>query len=371
MSDLKVFEYAQGIILPRMQTTDGPKWGLGGVCDKNNCFVEASFYDGGWAKHGGYYDWTEEDYCDEDVVYIGLFLSHWGHFLVDLTGRMWFVQQLAKTRSDFKVAYVGEETPKGNYLAFLKLLGVKEEQLIHITKPMRFRNVLVPEKSFRTCLWYTEEFVHMFDEMYETVLNSSVDFSALQGIDKVYFTRKKFSKAVSSEFGEDYFETCFVKNGYVSIAPEMLSLEEQIYVWNHASEIACMNGTIPLNVMFSKNSRLKLTILNKTSICHENPMLLLEMRNVSATFVDIFKEPFEKYPQSLGTGPYLLWPSKEFDEYLRKKNYVAPISKKKRACYFRGQFIKYCWSILGIRKRLRSVVSKLVPERIKGVLRNG
>lgn len=357
--------------MPRVLTADGPKWGLGGVCDENNQFAEVSFYDGGWAKHGGYYEWKEEEYCDEEAVYMGLFLSHWGHFLVDLTGRMWFLQQLAKTRTDFKVAYVGEETIQGNNLAFLKLLGIREEQLIHITKPTRFRKVYVPEQAFRTCLWYTDEFVNMLDEMHETVMNSAVDFSKLETVKKVYFTRKKFSKATTSEFGEDYFESCFIHNGYEAIAPETLSLEEQIYIWNHAEEIACMNGTIPLNVLFSKNSNLKLTVLNKTSICHENPGLLLEMRKISATFLDVYKEPFKNYPKSLGTGPYLLWPSDQFDDFCKKKGYTMPITTNARAWYFRKQYVRYCWSILAVKRRVYHLISKLVPEKIKGVLRNG
>lgn len=371
MSKLQVFEYAHGIVLPRIQSPDGPRWGLGGVCDENNEFAQSSFYDGGWAQHGGYYEWTEEEFCDEEAVYMGLFLSHWGHFLVDLTGRMWFLQKLAKSRSDFKVAYVGEETIKGNNLAFLKLLGIREDQLMHITKPTRFRTVLVPEKAFRTCLWYKEEFVTMFDEMYRTVINSSVDFSRLKDAKKVYFTRKKFSKAVTSEFGEDYFESCFVQNGYVAIAPETLSMEEQIYVWNHADEIACMNGTIPLNALFCQNPKLKLTVLNKTSICHENPGLILEMRKISATFLDIYKEPFKNYPKSLGTGPYLLWPSKQFDMYCQNQEYVLTVSEKRRERYFRKQYLKYCWAILNIKGRVYNFVSKLIPQRIKGVLRNG
>lgn len=371
MSKLQVFEYERGIVLPRVQVTDGPKWGLGGVCDQNNQFAEVSFYDGGWAKHGGYYDWEEEEYFDEEVVYMGLFLSHWGHFLVDLTGRMWFLQQLAKTQIDFKVAYVGEETIKGNNLAFLNLLGVKEEQLVHVTRPTRFKKVYVPEKAFRTCLWYTDEFVNMLNEIYETVLRTNSDISKLENVKKVYFTRKKFSKAVTSEFGEDYFESCFINNGYTAIAPETLSLEEQIYLWNHADEIACMNGTIPLNVMFSQNANLKLTVLNKTSICHENPGLLLEMRRIDATFLNIYKEPFKNYPKSLGTGPYLLWPSRQFDKFCKEESYALPIKKSARTWYFRGQYIRYCWAIIAIKKRVRCLISKLIPKKIKGVLRNG
>lgn len=46
---LSIEEYSNGIILPRLEVSAGPRWGLGGVCDQNNQFVDTSFYDGGWA----------------------------------------------------------------------------------------------------------------------------------------------------------------------------------------------------------------------------------------------------------------------------------------------------------------------------------
>lgn len=365
--ELKVLEYPNGIVLPRVENTNAPRWGLGGVCDKDNQFVEASFYDGGWAKQGGYYNWDEEEYYDFDVVYIGLFFSHWGHFLVDLTGRMWFLQKLSQSQKNVKVAYIGEEIPKGNNLKFFELLGVREEQLINISKPTRFRKIWVPEVAFKSCEWYTKEFLEMFDKMYSEIEKREIDFVDLKDIDKIYFTRKKFSKAIATEFGEEYFETHFAKNGYKILAPETLSLEEQIYVWNNAKEIVCINGTIPLNVIFSKNKELKLIILNKTSILHENPIILLEMRSISATFIDIFKEPFANYPKSLGEGPFLLWPSKQFDKFCETNQFCSVISTAKRLKYFRGQQIKYCWAILGIKRRLRLLLSALIPQKMKNM----
>lgn len=97
----------------------------------------------------------------------------------------------------------------------------------------------------------------------------------------------------------------------MSVAPEKLSLEEQIYIWNNADEIACINGTIPLNVVFSKNKNLKLTVLNKTSISHENPYILLQFREIKADFIGVYKEPFKNY-LSPWEKAHISWQSKKF-----------------------------------------------------------
>ena len=106
-SNLKISTIPNGVILPRKETKDGPMWGLGGVCDEDGNFVETSFYDGGWATHGGKYDWdiSEEVYQDDTVVYMGMFFQHWGHFLVDLVGRLWFTLRSEFQSENMKIAY--------------------------------------------------------------------------------------------------------------------------------------------------------------------------------------------------------------------------------------------------------------------------
>lgn len=357
---LNIFEYDNALILPRKLTDDGPMWGLGGVCDSNNRFCKESFYDGGWAKYGGSYSYDEEIYVDEEVVYVGLYLPHWGHFLIDLTNRMWCLPELSKIKPNIKVAYLGEEEPKGNNLRFFELLGIKETQLIHINKPTRFKKVLLPEQGFKSCEWYSDEFVNMFDYMYQAVMNANSDFSKVDKLDKIYLSRRRFAKAVTSEFGEEFFEKIFNFNGYVSVFPEILSLDEQIYLWNNAKDIVCINGTIPLNVIFSKNKDLKLTVLNKTSILHENPYILLQFRGINANFVDTYKEPFKRYPKSLGEGPYLLNYTKAFDEYCKEKNIVIPIDNESILKYFRKLRFKYILSIIAIKRRIRLIIYKLL-----------
>lgn len=370
MESLQIEEYPGGLILPRKETASGPMWGLGGVCDATNQFVESSFYDGGWATHGGGYPWEDETYVDEDVVYVGMFYLHWGHFLIDLTNRYWALPVLQKRNAKIKIAYLGEEEPGENHIRFFELLGIQKEQLCHIQKPTRFRKVYVPQQGFKSCSWYTDEYIQMLDGMVENALTSGRVFLEFEKADKVYFSRRSFSKAVGSEFGEEYFQTVFEQNGFTVLAPEALSLDQQIYIWNHAREIVCMNGTIPLNVLFCCNPNLKLTILNKTSIFHENPMILLKMRGVAARFVDIYREPLKGYPKSLGSGPFLLWPTENFSQYCDENLLRVGISPTEEKKYFRKQTLRYYWAVLGVVPKLRLFLSRLTPSWIKKMRRH-
>ena len=364
---MQCLEIDQGIVLPRRFSDNGPLWGIGGVCDSNNNFVELSFYDGGWAKHGGKYDWQQEEYIDEEVMYFGVFLKHWGHFLVDLLGRAWY---LPKIEEHVKVVYIGEEDPVGNYLEFFELLGIKPEQLLHVTKPTRFRKVIVPQFACRPCIWYTDEYLSTFDYLADKVEKEQYVPAGMENLDKVYFARLNFGKAAQTEFGENQIAEWMKVNGYTIISPEKLTLRDQIYIWNHAKEIVCLNGSIPINIMFSKNKNLKLVVMNKTSLIHKNLDLFILMRDCKATFLDVYREPVKGYPKSIGAGPFLLGISEDIKEYSKQHGMELPFDEKQIVKAWRINTFKLVWCIWDVKGRVRITVYRLVSDDIKAKVRS-
>lgn len=294
------------LILPRKMESDGPGWGLGGVCDKNNEFIEMSCYHGGWIDQGGKYEWDNEINSNDKVIYIGLFFKHWGHFLVDLSTRLWFLSYPDLYDDSYKVAFIGEQYPTGNYLEFFELLGITKDRLLMVDKPIRFKEVIVPDHACRPCIWYTDEYIHMYDTLAKNGLNKVHSVFNQTSFDKVYFTRLGLPKAQNTEVGEREITKLFEVNNYQIISPEKLSLSEQIFIWNNSNEIVCINGSIPINIAFSMNKDLKLVILNKTSLLHLNLYLYTLMRNSNHEYIDVYHEPIEGYPKSLGEGPFLL-----------------------------------------------------------------
>lgn len=353
-----------GIVLPRVQGDTYPRWGLGGVCNRENTFVDLSFYDGGWATHGGKYCWEKEAYLDCDVLYFSYFFPHWGHFLVDQIGRLWYYLQSSE-RSNLKIAYLGEDEPTGNFLQFFQLLGIRQDQLLHVTEPTRFRRVFVPEFSCKSCIWYTKEYRSIFD----AVAHAAEGLSSFQVPQKVYFSRRSFGKALSSEFGEEHLQTWLTSNGYTSVSPEKLTLIDQISIWNHAQSIACLDGSIPLNLNFCCNPELHLLVMHKTHLEHLNLELTLLMRPCRVVLLDAYYEPYKKYPTSIGAGPFLLCISPDILQYSLAHNMVMPFSQKDLQKQRLIGIWKLTWCILNIKGRLRMLASKLLPQKVKAAIR--
>ena len=366
---MSVRNVPQGIILPRKETEDGPRWGLGGVCDPNGEFVSLSYYDGGWATHGGIYPYDEPEYEDFDVVYFGYYFSHWGHFLVDLLGRLWYFAKGFTDGKRIKLAYIGEEEPRGNFLEIFRLLGIDSDDMIHVTKPTRFREVIVPEFSCKSCEWYSDEYQAIFDKMIDKVEAEGYKPEDIGDVDKVYFSRLFFGKAKCSEFGENNIAKWLETNGFVSLAPEKLSVKDQIYIWNHANEIACLDGSIPLSLAFSKNRNLKLTIMHKTSLEHQNVDLYLLMRRCEVTLLDVWHEPFKGYPKNIGAGPFLLHLGEDAIKYSGIRNWSFPFTARELTKAKRINCIKLAWRICDLDRKFRLFASKVIPRAIKTKLR--
>lgn len=364
---LEIQTCPNGIILPQKETAGGPMWGLGGVCDAGNTFVALSYYDGGWATHGGAYPWQEDTYLDCDVVYFGMFFNHWGHFLIDLMGRLWYF--VNHRDQNLKLAYLGSEEPQGNFLEIFSLLGISQEDLIHVTEPTRFRNVIVPEFSCKSCEWYSEEYQSIFDTMTRRVEAEKYVPEALQNLKKVYFSRLSFGKAKASEFGEEYIARWLEANGFTAVGPETLSVRDQIYLWNHAEEIACLDGSIPMSIAFSRNPKLKLTILHKTSLEHLNVELFLLMRPCDVTFLDVWDEPFKGYPKNIGAGPFLLHLGADALEYSRARGWDFPYTEQELQKALRKNRLKLAWRIGNLDGKLRLLLSKLLPQSFKSWVR--
>jgi len=254
-------------------------------------------------------------------------------------------------------------------LEFFSLLGIEKDDLISVTKPTRFRKVIVPEFCCKSCEWYSDEYRGIFDAMAERVKAEDFVSDRVAACEKVYLTRNAFGKARGTEFGEDMIVRWMEANGFSVLAPEVLTVREQIYLWNHAAEIVCLNGSIPMNVAFCRNTALKLTVLHKTHLEHLNLELYLLMRPCNVQLLDVWYEPFKNYPKNIGAGPFIFHLGEDAKAYSVQRGWVFPFSDEELKKHQSRNRAKMVWSIIDLRGRIRTILSKAVPQSLKTMLR--
>ena len=316
-NDLDIVCFDNATILPWKSSKNS--WGLGGVEDASEKFIDQSAYMNGWSKYGGEYKINEAPAeVDEYFVWMGIFVRQWGHFLLDCVNRLWCIND--NMYKDLKVAYICDPSTEisGNYLRFLELLGVKKENIVKITKPTKVKKIYIPQLSFVKFEYYSVQYLKMF----ETVCRNSKSFEQWNGKD-VYFTREAYSHGLKAkDFGLKTIKKNFAVNGFVCVEPQNLSLEEQISIWNNTRTVACINGSIPLNLLFCQNPHVNVVVCNKTNREHENLRIIESITNHRVLYVDVYDPKYTNKEFSLGQGPFLCTMTDQFKKYLSDHNMV-------------------------------------------------
>jgi len=277
-----------------------------GVYDDEKQYVKFELYSNGDIKYD--IDFINEDLkekikinkqSDETVFFIGAVRGHWGSFFIDDISRLWYL--LENKATDIKLAYCGKPLSDIQY-KLLGYLGVNNN-ILRITETTQFKQIIIAEKSFVCDKFYTENYKTIYSHIAGNIQLSIPKY------DKIYFTRSQLS--IRKEVGENYFEQVFANNGFKIIAPEKLSLEEQIYLTKNCKILASIEGTLAHNIVWASNNITQI-ILRKQSEIIPRQILLNQMISNKVVFVDVYYEPLLGFPINHDDGPFLLLSNKNF-----------------------------------------------------------
>lgn len=301
--DLKVEIIDNGIIHPLelsdTKTMENKQYG--GVTDENLNFIELSLnkritlpddkdYDDLYTGANKNYNKEEIEYIDEEVVFIGPFHSHYGHFLLESLSRLWFY--LDSNNLKYKAAFI-IDSEESNYLDLITLFGLKEENLIKITKPTKFKKVIIPEQSF----WLHSK-AH---RNYKKIIDRIKENTECSNVDKIFISKKYIGN--HKAIGEKQLRNIFKKNGYKAICIDRLPIKKQIALLKGAKELAASSGSAThLSLFLSDGARL--ICLNR-ACCINSVQSLIDslMENVNVTYIDCYANLFPT--PWFSPGPFL------------------------------------------------------------------
>lgn len=284
--ELEVQVLENGIVLPARRMEGAWK---GGVCDSDFNFVA------GFSRHnekGTGFSTINSSYVvdqndivdlDEDVIFGGVLIGHFGHFMMECWCRLWYVIEHPELQS--KILFL--TTTHGGYKPwfdnFFRLMGIDLNRIIYVKEPMQCRSVTVPDQSQYSPRNFTKEFFIPYQ-----AIKSHVTPAAPK---KLYLTRKDYEgeKNVGVHcYNEKYFEDFFVAHGFEAVSMETLKLEEQISLIMGADEVAATMGTLTHWAMFCKPTA-KFIVLTRTHAALNLQLLVNEASNIKNYFVDASK----------------------------------------------------------------------------------
>jgi len=298
---LSVTAYDSALVLP------GCARG-GGVIGADGKLVECSVVQNGWPK-GGFYESPEPEAVDEDVVYLGMFYSCWGHAITDNLKHLWFLGdeaadgRIKRLKFIYTTTHIGPVLPE-NFLRLLQVLGFDPGRIVRIERPTRFRRVYVPDPCFGpitsgTPYRYTREYGRMVSSVIAAV-------AAGEGSPgrSVYFTRTGWG--LDRAEGESRIEKVFRDLGYEIVHPERLTFEEMVRLLARVRNFASTDGSCAHNALFLPEGA-RAIVIRKAKYCNFYQAIIGQVRHLDTVYVDANRSDMLHDDNVPAFGPFFLY----------------------------------------------------------------
>ncbi len=332
---LKVEEIEDGTILPAKEVPLGLNnvCYQGGVLDKNRNFIVASATlrnNPEKALESAYEIDEEPEYCDETVIYGGVLYEFYGHVLLESMARLWYY--IKSNPQHYRVVMDVVPRARGKFKEFFELLDIPYDEKTFITKPTRYKKVIIPEQASIYATNWHKDYLIPFEYMRSKVKAKKYD--------KVYFTRIKLRR--NPVLNEQAIVKIFKQNGYKIVAPETLSLKEQIAYLKGAKSFACWAGTLACQVLFCENG-VERIILNRALEPAEAHHIFDSAKQLKTYYVDC---ALNLLPVSHVHGPWVVGYTQELNDFCVDKGFKHPKSRyiNKVPYKYVGRFYKH-WQL--------------------------
>lgn len=306
------------------------QFGRGGVVDCDGNYVDLSSIP---LRVQYSYPFENPEYRDEKVVYCGYLINHWGHFLIEAVTRLWYFMENDETVDKY-VFFIEEGSDReisGNYLEFLKLLKIWDKLEI-ISKPVTYREVIVPELGIVCRESYTPKLLKVFDAVAENVIPDP----SWETPEKIFYSRSQFAKGIPYEFGFDCIDNFFEKNGYTILYPEKVPLSRMIHYIRNSKVVASLSGSLPHNMLFANQGQ-KLEIVERLVINDDNQTDVNRMKELDVTYIDanipVYSVNF--------VGPFIMGYTEHLQKFAEDNGYTAPDEKYLTERYRKQCFARY------------------------------
>lgn len=335
MDDLRVEECNNAVILPGKYSDDSFTYLLGGVLDQYGNFVKLSE---NVEYFGGKYEPEEVKVSDKTVVYCGYWNLHWGHFLVDIVPRLWWILDAEKDVDEYIILVnKKDQIISGNVKEFFELLGISNK-IIMLSEAIQYKCIIVPQLSYHygrienSCVvgrYYSSQYIRVFDKVVEKALASYTYEDEKAVYKNIFLTRSGLDFSDKRDCGIEMIDSFFRNNDYCMIFPESCSLKKLIFIMNHCTNFAGISGTACHNLLFVIKKPNVLIIERNAEICNiQNDINM--MRELDVTFVDANSYIF---PVEDHVGPFIYTYGEHMKRYTEDMKMNPPDYQ-----YIQGQY---------------------------------
>lgn len=250
-------------------------------------------------------------HMDEEVVFGGVLCNHFGHMLMDTSSRLWYV--ISHPECTARIAFVTIPSSPSFFVEgdmhyrFLEMLGIEASRVLLVWQPTEFTRVLVPDETvfLEGRGAYKKEALVTFNKLRDSALPSERK--------KIYLTRSKYNE-LNPSIGEEAFEEFFASRGYEVVSPELLSFDEQVSLFAHATHIAGTTGSVTHLACCAANDA-ECIFLNRSADPVPGHVMITSMRGIQAVYIDVH---LNFLPEDHIHGVFLLGRTPCWDQFIKE-----------------------------------------------------
>jgi capsular polysaccharide biosynthesis protein len=172
---------------------------------------------------------------DADAVYLGNIDHTFGHYILEHWSRAYAFLREEYRAMKFVLVNDMRYQPIPQFVFELaSLLGIPSQNLMIIRQSVQFRNVYVPECSFKLTSFSSKEIGALYAKIADNV-------PQVAPFHRIYVSRTALKQRKT--YGEEKVQHVFEQNGYHIVYPEQHPLEEQIALMKNCRSLAGCAGT--------------------------------------------------------------------------------------------------------------------------------
>lgn len=186
-----------------------------------------------------------ERVVEEEVVYLGWFIDHFGHLLLESLARTWILRELDPTT---KVLFHINGPKDFSTIAtrILEAFGIPAERILMLDEQAVLRRVIVPE-----ALYEISYAAHVrAPEAYRDAAAAIVG-AGDRSDQPVYLSRRLLSSRQRPIVGEFELEEVFRENGFLIVHPELMTFDDQVRLVNRHHDIFTSAGSAAYLPLFA------------------------------------------------------------------------------------------------------------------------
>ncbi len=218
-------------------------------------------------------------------VYLGHFMPHYGHFLLEMLSSFWMHRSFASF--DYFVFHpfiFGEQVPSYVRDAF-QALGIPLARIRIINERTRILDVTIPERLVKLNKSANIEVNRVYQFLIDTYArNASSPTANYYYISRVRMSLRSGQRAI---INEPFIERMLSKMGFLTVYPELLSFPEQVSLFQRADIVCGFSGSALHNCVFMRSNALLIEIADLRSPNTTHPMqdICNQLSNISYHFI--------------------------------------------------------------------------------------